>query len=43
MRDTGVEFVSERREEAYGRVAVFVDASGNRSDLLGPRPTRASP
>jgi catechol 2,3-dioxygenase-like lactoylglutathione lyase family enzyme len=33
----GVEFVTEPRDEAYGRVAVFVDVSGNRWDLLGPR------
>ena len=37
MRQAGVEFVSEPREEAYGWVAVFVDVSGNRWDLLGPR------
>ena len=38
MRAAGVEFVSESREEPYGRVVVFVDVSGNRWDLLGPRP-----
>ena len=38
MREAGVEFVTEPRAEAYGRVAVFVDVSGNRWDLLGPRP-----
>jgi catechol 2,3-dioxygenase-like lactoylglutathione lyase family enzyme len=43
MRDAGVEFVSEPREEAYGRVAVFLDVSGNRWDLLGPRPAATSP
>lgn len=32
----GVEFVTEPREEPYGRVAVFKDISGNRWDLLGP-------
>ena len=37
MREAGVEFVSEPREEPYGEVAVFVDVSGNRWDLLGPR------
>jgi catechol 2,3-dioxygenase-like lactoylglutathione lyase family enzyme len=37
MREGGVEFVSEPREEAYGEVAVFLDVSGNRWDLLGPR------
>ena len=38
MREAGVEFLSEPREEPYGRVAVFVDVAGNRWDLLGPRP-----
>ena len=38
MRAGGVEFATEPREEAYGRVAVFVDVAGNRWDLLGPRP-----
>ena len=37
MREAGVEFVSEPREEPYGQVAVFLDVSGNRWDLLGPR------
>lgn len=37
MLDHGVEFVSESRDESYGRVAVFLDLSGNRWDLLGPR------
>ena len=37
MRAAGVEFVSEPRDEPYGRVAVFRDISGNRWDLLGPR------
>jgi catechol 2,3-dioxygenase-like lactoylglutathione lyase family enzyme len=36
MRAAGVDFVSEPRTEAYGRVAVFVDIAGNRWDLLGP-------
>lgn len=31
----GIEFVSEPRNESYGRVAVFVDPWGNRWDLLG--------
>jgi catechol 2,3-dioxygenase-like lactoylglutathione lyase family enzyme len=34
----GVEFVTEPRDEQYGRVVVFVDIAGNRWDLLGPRP-----
>jgi catechol 2,3-dioxygenase-like lactoylglutathione lyase family enzyme len=36
MREAGVAFVSEPRDEPYGRVAVFLDVSGNRWDLLGP-------
>ena len=36
MREAGVEFVSEPRQEPYGRVAVFLDVAGNRWDLLGP-------
>jgi catechol 2,3-dioxygenase-like lactoylglutathione lyase family enzyme len=36
MVAAGVEFVSEPRNEPYGRVAVFLDLSGNRWDLLGP-------
>jgi catechol 2,3-dioxygenase-like lactoylglutathione lyase family enzyme len=36
MVDGGVCFVSSPREEAYGRVAVFMDLEGNRWDLLGP-------
>ena len=37
MLDHGVEFVTEERDEPYGRVAVFADVAGNRWDLLGPR------
>jgi len=36
MVSVGVEFLSPPRNEAYGRVAVFADISGNRWDLLGP-------
>jgi catechol 2,3-dioxygenase-like lactoylglutathione lyase family enzyme len=36
MRSRGVEFVSVPRTEPYGRVAVFLDVSGNRWDLIGP-------
>ena len=36
MREAGVEFVGEPREEPYGRVAIFLDVAGNRWDLLGP-------
>ena len=34
--DCGVEFVTEPRDEPYGRFAVFLDVAGNRWDLLGP-------
>jgi catechol 2,3-dioxygenase-like lactoylglutathione lyase family enzyme len=37
MLAAGVRFVSEWREEPYGKVAVFV-IEGNRWDLLGPDP-----
>ncbi|MGZ4169883.1 MAG: VOC family protein [Solirubrobacteraceae bacterium] len=40
MRRAGVRFVSEPRDEPYGRVAVFFDIAGNRWDLLGPWPAR---
>ncbi len=36
MVEAGVTFVTEPRDEPYGRVAVFLDVSGNRWDLLGP-------
>jgi catechol 2,3-dioxygenase-like lactoylglutathione lyase family enzyme len=36
MNAAGVRFVSPPRDEAYGRVAVFLDLEGNRWDLLGP-------
>jgi catechol 2,3-dioxygenase-like lactoylglutathione lyase family enzyme len=36
MIDAGVRFVTPPRDEAYGRVAVFIDLEGNRWDLLGP-------
>ena len=36
MLEHGVEFVTEPRNEAYGRFAVFIDCEGNRWDLLGP-------
>jgi catechol 2,3-dioxygenase-like lactoylglutathione lyase family enzyme len=42
MTSAGVEFVTKPRTEAYGQVAVFLDISGNRWDLLGaPNPLRA--
>lgn len=40
MRTMGVEFLTEPRDEQYGRVAVFVDVAGNRWDLLGPEAGR---
>jgi catechol 2,3-dioxygenase-like lactoylglutathione lyase family enzyme len=42
MRQKGVEFVTEPRDEPYGRVVVFLDVSGNRWDLLGPRSGEAA-
>ena len=33
----GVSFLEEPRHESYGSVAVFVDAFGNKWDLIGPR------
>ena len=39
MLDHDVEFVTQPRDEPYGRVAVFLDVSGNRWDLLGPART----
>ena len=36
MREAGVQFVTEPRDEPYGRFAVFHDVAGNRWDLLGP-------
>ena len=39
LRAAGVAFSGEPRDEPYGRVVVFTDPSGNRWDLLGPRPT----
>jgi hypothetical protein len=38
MRHHGVEFVTEPRTEDYEQVAVYLDVSGIRWDLLGPRP-----
>lgn len=36
MLERGVVFVTEPKDEPYGRVAVFLDCEGNRWDLLGP-------
>ncbi len=38
MTAAGVEFVTEPRDEQYGRIAVFKDIAGNRWDLLSPDP-----
>ena len=35
MQNAGVTFVSQPRDEPYGRVAVWLDLAGNRWDLLG--------
>ena len=40
MLDHGVQFVTEPRDEPYGRLAVFLDLVGNSWDLLGPPRTR---
>jgi hypothetical protein len=34
MISVGVRFLTAPRQEAYGRVAVFVDVAGNKWDLL---------
>ncbi len=39
MITAGVRFVTQPRDEPYGRVAIFEDISGNHWDLLGPVPT----
>ena len=39
MSSMGVEFVTQPRDEPYGRVAVFLDISGNKWDLIGPATT----
>jgi catechol 2,3-dioxygenase-like lactoylglutathione lyase family enzyme len=36
MTANDVKFVTEPRDEPYGRVAVFLDIAGNRWDLIGP-------
>lgn len=38
MTEANVEFTTEPRDEAYGRVVVFRDCEGNKWDLLGPPP-----
>ena len=37
MQANGVHFTEQPRDEAYGRVVVFVDLYGNRWDLIQPR------
>ena len=37
MTAAGVRFLTEPRDEPYGRVVVFRDLAGNKWDLLGPR------
>ena len=36
MKEVGVEFLEEPRNEPYGQVVVFRDIYGNKWDLLGP-------
>lgn len=36
MTKHGVEFVTESRDEPYGRVVVFRDIAGNKWDMIGP-------
>jgi catechol 2,3-dioxygenase-like lactoylglutathione lyase family enzyme len=38
MKDRGVKFMREPKEEEYGTVAVFEDLYGNQWDLLQPKP-----
>ena len=38
MRAANVSFLTEPRDEPYGRVVVFRDIAGNKWDLLGARP-----
>ena len=38
MAAAGVPFLTAPRAEPYGQVAVFLDISGNRWDLVGPVP-----
>ena len=36
MSQAGVEFITEPRDEPYGRVVVFRDIAGNKWDMIGP-------
>ena len=40
MSKAGVEFVTEPRDEPYGRVVVFRDIAGNKWDMIGPALSR---
>jgi len=40
MVAAGVRFVTQPRDEPYGKVAMFLDLEGNRWDLLGDDPRR---
>jgi catechol 2,3-dioxygenase-like lactoylglutathione lyase family enzyme len=39
MKQRGVKFIGEPRDEAYGRVVVFEDLYGNRWDFIEPAPS----
>jgi catechol 2,3-dioxygenase-like lactoylglutathione lyase family enzyme len=39
MRDQGIRFLEQPREESYGTVVVFVDPYGNKWDLIQRRTT----
>ena len=41
MAKSGVEFVTQPRDEPYGRVVVFRDIAGNKWDMIGPVPDPA--
>ena len=43
MASAGVQFLAAPRIEPYGRVAVFLDISGNRWDLIGPTSVYRAP
>ena len=36
MTRAGVDFITEPRDESYGRVVVFRDIAGNKWDMIGP-------
>jgi catechol 2,3-dioxygenase-like lactoylglutathione lyase family enzyme len=43
LRERGIHFCEEPREEVYGTVAVFEDLYGNRWDLLEPKGSPSEP